>query len=694
MALSSFLLTSGTKKTVVDTELDSLFKNASAGPNPLPNLSSGKLKRKHQNTPSVFSTSTSKKTKLTEPNDSLKTSKQTPSEGKAKLKKNPTQVSKAAARKGHNEGPENESDGDGSELENAYLSRLARGNSKRKTFTSDNEDDSKEELEVTKGDDVEDASSNEEDEENHQPPQHETLSRNQHPKKLPKAISKYAPPDETLEQRNARTIFVGNLSVEVSQKKSLLKSLQRHILALIPSSSDSSNIKPKIESTRFRSVPFAMPTSTLEKDEDEASTRKDKSKSSSKARQHDIDRTKSWKKSSGPGEKEEEGSAKSEKKFLTPAQKKKIAFINQDIHASGSSINAYILFAHPIPTSDEVPKRKSNLPPLPDVMNPYEAARLAKEACDGSEFMERTLRVDVVAQTADSDLVEAQGRVLRTGSDVDPKRCIFVGNLDFESKEEDVRAYFEGVLSAEKGPRVGRVNEDDEEQDSDSVSDGDKGNDAKQIASKGRGRSEGWVTRVRIIRDKDTQLGKGFGYVQFAERDCVDQIIAAALEPGKLKFAKRKLRVERCKTIPGGSFKVKVKSASSSSSRPDIPASKANRSTPTMSTSLSIPKGDPNLGSKLAHLSKEERKSAKAADADRLARRLAKKKSRMAMAVGAGAGAAKVKVQGKERGRERKARSGGGTLGKQGKGHGVGSATKNKGKAISERAFKTRNVKK
>jgi nucleolar protein 12 len=45
----------------------------------------------------------------------------------------------------------------------------------------------------------------------------------------------------------------------------------------------------------------------------------------------------------------------------------------------------------------------------------------------------------------------------------------------------------------------------------------------------------------------------------------------------------------------------------------------------------SIPKGDPNLGRQLEHLSKEERKKEKAANADRVARRLAKKQVKAAM---------------------------------------------------------------
>lgn len=45
-----------------------------------------------------------------------------------------------------------------------------------------------------------------------------------------------------------------------------------------------------------------------------------------------------------------------------------------------------------------------------------------------------------------------------------------------------------------------------------------------------------------------------------------------------------------------------------------------------------MPKGDPALGAKLANMSKDERKEAKATDADRVARRMAKKQAKVAMA--------------------------------------------------------------
>jgi nucleolar protein 12 len=108
------------------------------------------------------------------------------------------------------------------------------------------------------------------------------------------------------------------------------------------------------------------------------------------------------------------------------------------------------------------------------------------------------------------------------------------------------------------------------------------------------------------------------------DRECVDEILA--LEPGKLKFAKRKLRVERCKTLPSSCNASRDPRASTSS--PSRSAHPFTKPTPT-----TIPKGNPGLGAQLAHLSKDERKVAKAADPERVARRLAKKKARNVLQV-------------------------------------------------------------
>ncbi|KAG2068446.1 hypothetical protein BDR04DRAFT_1103272 [Suillus decipiens] len=372
---------------------------------------------------------------------------------------------------------------------------------------------------------------------------------------------KFTPPDESEEQRNSRTIFVGNLSSEVAKKRPLQKQLHRHILSLVPTA--------KIESTRFRSVAFQNPTSKLPDDDGKEQTG---------SRQHVRDRASSWRKTNPTADEPKND----EKKFLTPSQKKKVAFINRELHPSADSVNAYVVFAYPTPAKE----RPSNLPPLPPVMDPHEAACLAVETCNGTVFMDRTIRVDSLGRPADS--VGKQSALLGTFAG-DPKSSIFVGNLDFASKEEDLRAFFESLITAERGP-----------------------------PSQASDAPKHWVSRVRIVRDKDTQLGKGFAYVQFTDRVCVDETLA--MEESKLKFAKRKLRVQRCKVLP------------KSSATDKAAASKTTSTGAAPSPSIDVPKGDPSLGEKIATLSKEERKQIKAADADRLARRMAKKKARMALA--------------------------------------------------------------
>ena len=235
----------------------------------------------------------------------------------------------------------------------------------------------------------------------------------------------------------------------------------------------------KIESVRFRSIPFQAPTSKLPtSDDDKGDNTKTKLKPQTprkESRPHDLERASVWR--SKTVDKDEAAMKKDEKKYITSGQKKKIAFINQEFHSTADTVNAYIVFAHPVNTDD----RPINLPPISPSLDPYEAARLAAENCDGTLFMERIIRVDLV------------GKNNEAGSDTDPKLSVFVGNLDFASKEEDLRVFFDGLMTSEKGPPPSSDDTDEE----------------------GHRKPPTWVTRVRIVRDKDTQLGKGFAYVQF-----------------------------------------------------------------------------------------------------------------------------------------------------------------------------------
>ncbi|KAI0070447.1 hypothetical protein K474DRAFT_1608686 [Panus rudis PR-1116 ss-1] len=419
------------------------------------------------------------------------------------------------------------------------------------------------------------------------------------------AQTKYTPPDETSEQRNARTIFIGNVAMEVVKSRPLTKQLKRHILTAVPSA--------KIESIRFRSVAFSKPTAALPTDEDKS---KSKGTPSKDGKKHGRERAAKWREENDDDE--GEVAANAGRTFLSPSEKKKVAFIKHEFHSEVDSTNAYIVFAHPVPESAP---RPANLPPPKPVMDPYEAARVAAEQMDGSTFLGRTIRVDVVGK-GDKDQGQMSG---------DPKKTVFVGNLDFASKEEDLRAFFEGLMVTERGPppaggEDGKSdNESDEEEDEDEA----KGKSKAKVV-----KPPTWVKRVRLIRDKDTLLGKGFGYVQFVDRECVDEILS--LEPERLKFAKRKLRVQRCKTLPGGpkvsaSQPPTKRAAATTSAAPGRPARPAKAIA--IPSNAPLPKGNPLLGEKISHLSKDERKKVKSTDADRVARRLAKKKAKAQMAL-------------------------------------------------------------
>lgn len=224
----------------------------------------------------------------------------------------------------------------------------------------------------------------------------------------------------------------------------------------------SDGAKPKLESIRFRSVAFKIPTTKLPADDDKPSRKL----STKEHRQRN--RTVTWQGKKSDEDLDEVDPAKT---YLTLAQKKKVAFIKGDLHEEAGSINTYVVFAHPPP----VRKRdETKGPGCQSVMDPFDAAKLLVARGDASGFMDRTLRVDLVRSPEEGDIVHG----------FDPHSTIFVGSLDFAAREEDLRVFFESVVVAEHGPPPEDI--------------------------------KSWVQGVRIIRDKDTQLGKGFAYVNFA----------------------------------------------------------------------------------------------------------------------------------------------------------------------------------
>lgn len=251
-------------------------------------------------------------------------------------------------------------------------------------------------------------------------------------------------------------------------------------------------------------MPFQNPTSKLE-GEDEEDAPKSKGKTPAVAdtsgpstkQQRQQRRAATWREQGegndgSKGDKDEESLKADEKTYLSQKEKRRLAFIKGELHEHAADVHAYIVFAHAVPAE----QRPSNLPPAPETMDPYAAARAAVKLCDGTVFAERTIRVDHVGDgqhAAHDGANEEEDADSSAQIRADPKLSVFVGNLEFLSTEEALRAFFEGLLCAERGdpPEKEGLNVD------------------------GSSRRKSWVTRARIVRDRDTQLGKGFAYVQF-----------------------------------------------------------------------------------------------------------------------------------------------------------------------------------
>ncbi|KAL1526309.1 hypothetical protein AB1Y20_015026 [Prymnesium parvum] len=145
-----------------------------------------------------------------------------------------------------------------------------------------------------------------------------------------------------------------------------------------------------------------------------------------------------------------------------PKMPQKAAVIKKDIDSSvKASVNAYIVFKAPESAS-------------------------AATAANGSLAFGRHLRVDLAGAIGSS----------ATSSAPEGGRCVFLGNLAFDTQEEALWQHFETC---------------------------------------------GKIEYVRIIREPRTQMGKGFGYVSFVDSGSVE----AALALHGTKFADRELRVFR-----------------------------------------------------------------------------------------------------------------------------------------------------
>lgn len=385
---------------------------------------------------------------------------------------------------------------------------------------------------------------------------HETLARDGSASSAKPQSAHYDVPQA---DRDARSIFIGNLPLSIATSRPSIKALKRHLTACSPYPSVT-----RIESIRFRSIPFSTPT------DDFTAQNPVEAEKGARKRQRTL----------AHKEARNEAAGDQKKVFLSGSQKRKVAFIRQEVNERADGLNAYVTLT-PLPAQGVAALQASNGDAKTERLSAPVLAALLAASADGSIFEDRHLRTDLVMPLSPAEIVEAgldrvktsDGTMLGTsvaaGKGVDfqaRQKTVFVGNMDFETKEEELRAFFHSLLESERGvaPEAERL----DFTQCPRLPAPDVGNAATAGA---KGRECSWVRGVRIVRDAATQMGKGFGYVRFCDAECVDEVIAlseseqaflAAAKAGqapstrgefrrKLKFKGRPLRVSRCKAPKG-----------------------------------------------------------------------------------------------------------------------------------------------
>ncbi len=387
------------------------------------------------------------------------------------------------------------------------------------------------------GDDDVDA----EDQEPYVPPQHESVSKSQTTQDAkPRKKTTFKEESEPSELRDQRTLFIGNLPIETAQSRPL----QRKVVSFIESLSPYP-ILTKAVGLRFRSVAFATPTVHLDADDDEDDDAA-KKKKAGKAKE----RSQNYREALAAVEGGDKAQAP-----LTAQQKRKIAFINKDFHEKAKTVSAYVTIAHPkavlqhlhdiTPAKAKAKDAQSEPIQLDDRLTGTVLAALIASFADGQSFEGRHLRVDLVKSISPSEVLTSGLEKVKTfdgqlvgssSSTTDPKSTLFVGGLDFEVDEEEVRAFFEAMLVDELGeageavtlPVAGLDGEPAPKELLDALArEFPIVPPEKRKVTDSVVRSAEWVRSVRLIRDAATQMGKGFGYVRFTSQQCVDEVMAA-----------------------------------------------------------------------------------------------------------------------------------------------------------------------
>lgn len=273
--------------------------------------------------------------------------------------------------------------------------------------------------------------------------------------------------------------------------QSMKKNLIKHLIATLPTSEDKSkdyrNLL-KLDTIRFRSVPFNAPVpkaSGTKQPAEVAEAEGDEEADGEDAENHARKRARRWRDHEDDDDEAGAENAQKKQRFLTAGQKRKVAAIKGDVHEKAKSCNAYIVWQ----SKDEI------------IVSSKALASLVVKHANNTVFEGLTIRVDHVRSPASSkapangaDSEQANGAASEDTAmkkalaaehkqkAEEEKRTLYLGSLDFEETEQAVRDLCERLIKGEKGEAPA---------------------------------SAPWVERVRVIKDSETGLGKGFAYVLF-----------------------------------------------------------------------------------------------------------------------------------------------------------------------------------
>jgi len=397
-------------------------------------------------------------------------------------------------------------------------------------------------------------------------------------------------PQESPEQKNARTVFVGNVHIDCVKNKSASRALLEHLLNPLKEEA-ALGTHSRIESIRYRGIPLATPIGT-----------------EPAKPQHGAQRSKAWKEAqagSRPsfddvtggsagrrGAKPLESSETSAPpvKFLTGGQKRMIGYVTGDLHPEAKSCLAYVVIAPP-PPGDPSPGSSA--------FTGAELAKLIATKADGTSFMERVIRCDIAFQPPTKNSSNSSYSIDLK----EQRRTLFIGGLDFVEEEDSIRKAVESRLMEEK-----------------------------------KGLPDGaptWVERVRVVRDKATSLTKGFAYVLLRTQDAVEEMLA--LPEGSFKIGKRKVRLQKYLSAGQSSALKRTREQTTGAKKPGDKRSKVDeqggsttgpkRARIDLSKEIETTYKGPDLSQELAGLDKHQRKLIKSANQLRVERRMLKKQN-------------------------------------------------------------------